>query len=63
LVAPSVKTGSGLALQLPSGDYGTNALVSTFTDNFGLELWVKPDATNAASVSVPAAPAVANGSH
>jgi hypothetical protein len=24
------------------GDYGTNALIPSLTDNFGLELWVKP---------------------
>ncbi len=37
---------SRLALQFPSGSYGTNLLVTSVYDNFGLELWVKPDATN-----------------
>src|SRR5262245_17012672 len=38
--------GSTLALQFASGKYGTNALLSTLVNNFGIELWVKPDATN-----------------
>src|SRR5262249_49802403 len=38
--------GSTLALRFASSQYGTNALVSTRADNFGIELWVKPDATN-----------------
>src|SRR5215468_1883421 len=36
--------GSTLALQFASGKYGTNALLSTLVNNFGIELWVKPDA-------------------
>jgi hypothetical protein len=38
---------STLAFQFTTGRYATNALATTLTDNFGLELWVKPDATNA----------------
>ena len=37
---------STLALQFTTGRYATNASVVPGTDNFGLELWVKPDATN-----------------
>src|SRR5262249_8312655 len=38
--------GSTLGMQFTAGRYGTNAIVSTLTNNFGIELWVKPDATN-----------------
>ncbi len=38
---------STLALQFTTGCYATNQPAFSFTDNFGLELWVKPDATNA----------------
>ena len=45
--AAAAKVGSSLALQFTTGRYATNVLATTLTDNFGLELWVKPDATNA----------------
>lgn len=43
----AAQVGSSLALQFTTGRYATNGSVVPVTDNFGLELWVKPDATNA----------------
>ena len=43
----AARAGSSLALQFTTGRYATNAAAFPITDNFGLELWVKPDATNA----------------
>ena len=42
----AVRANSTLALQFTTGRYATNQPAFTVTDNFGLELWVKPDATN-----------------
>ncbi|NOS72379.1 MAG: LamG domain-containing protein, partial [Verrucomicrobia bacterium] len=42
----AARVGSSLALQFTTGRYATNQPAFSFTDNFGLELWVKPDATN-----------------
>src|SRR3954466_1420046 len=36
------QAGSSLGLRFSSNSWGTNALVSTLVDNFGLELWVNP---------------------
>ena len=43
----AAQVGSSLALQFTTGRYATNQPAFSVTDNFGLELWVKPDATNA----------------
>ena len=43
----AARVGSLMALQFTTGRYATNQPAFSFTDNFGLELWVKPDATNA----------------
>jgi predicted outer membrane repeat protein len=37
---------SRLGLHFAAGTYATNPIVTDLTDNFGLELWVRPDATN-----------------
>ena len=42
----SNQVGSTLGLRFNSGNFGTNALVSTLTNNFGIELWVRPDTNN-----------------
>ena len=44
---PNNTLGSTLGLRLNPGQYGVNPVVTTATDNFGLELWVKPDSTAA----------------
>lgn len=41
------RVGSVLSLLFFANTYGTNALIPGLTNNFGLELWVKPSATNA----------------
>ncbi|MFO1514016.1 MAG: LamG domain-containing protein [Verrucomicrobiota bacterium] len=43
----AARAGSSLALQFTTGRYATNTGAFPVTDNFGLELLVKPDATNA----------------
>ena len=37
-------TGSSLSVNFTNAAYATNAIVSTATDNFGIECWVKPTA-------------------
>lgn len=47
VASTAAQVGSSLALQFTTGRYATNQPAFSVTDNFGLELWVKPDATNA----------------
>ena len=42
--AAATHAGSSLSVRFSSGRWGTNALVSTLVDNFGLEVWVNPSA-------------------
>src|SRR5262249_10252780 len=42
----AARVSSTLAFQFTKGRYGTNAPIPSLTNNFGLELWVRPDATN-----------------
>jgi len=42
----AAQVGSTLGLRFGGSNYGTNALVSTLTNNFGLELWVRPDSAS-----------------
>ena len=46
--AAAAKTGSQLALQMNGGQSATGNVISGLTDNFGIEVWVKP--VNTASV-------------
>ena|SRR5690349_4930599 len=42
--------GSSLSLNFTSGAFASNSIVSTATDNFGIEGWVKPAAVSAGQV-------------
>jgi hypothetical protein len=42
----SARVGSALSLSFGAGSYGTNAVIPGLTNNFGIELWVRPNATN-----------------
>ncbi|HEY3763081.1 MAG TPA: LamG domain-containing protein [Verrucomicrobiae bacterium] len=44
--AAAIGDGSALGLKFASTNYGTNAIVSTLTNNFGIELWVNPATSN-----------------
>jgi hypothetical protein len=44
------RTGSSFAINFTNGAYATNAVVSTATDNFGIECWVKPTQTSSNQV-------------
>ena len=41
-VAATAHTGSFVSVNLLSGSYASNGIVSTVTSNFGIEAWVKP---------------------
>jgi hypothetical protein len=47
-VSSSAVTGVGSdgCVWISPGNYGTNALIPALTNNFGIELWVNPGATN-----------------
>src|SRR5688572_12131626 len=42
VASSAAQAGSSLGIRFSSSTWGTNALVSTVVDNFGLELWVNP---------------------
>ncbi len=44
--AATANTASSLSASFAGSQYGTNAVLTTATDNFGLEAWVKPAGTN-----------------
>ena len=44
---PNNTLGSTLGLRLNTGQFGINPVVTDAIDNFGLELWVKPDSADA----------------
>ncbi len=43
----AVRVGSTRSIKFFANTYGTNALIPSLTNNFGIELWVNPNATNA----------------
>jgi DNA-binding beta-propeller fold protein YncE len=49
-VAALAHVSSSLSLNFASGAFASNSIVSTATDNFGIEAWVKPTSVNAGQV-------------
>ena len=49
-VAALAHVSSSLSLNFASGAFASNSIVSTATDNFGIECWVKPAAVTAGQV-------------
>ena len=43
----AARVGSTRSIQFFANTYGTNTLIPSLTNNFGIELWVNPNATNA----------------
>jgi hypothetical protein len=43
--AAATLTGSAWCMSFTTGSYGTNAVIPLLTNNFGIELWVKPNDT------------------